>query len=554
MFGDPFMKQLIKILLLSSLFIMIDDWSSSLLHAQDAGAVVDESEGSLSVENVHQINLNTADIQDSTSGNWLEKRIWFERAEKSFDEIRAVVSSISDIRIQFSNEVNAVGQKIDTFFETVDFTKNQLEDTFRGILSSLETEQKLTGDLSEAERTLQETIKKELGTIEQIGKDIKVIGDVDNKIDQTLMQAFKTIDECREYETKSWDTFKAIGKELDDKNARNLYYQMNNFKQNIEQKSTYLKTTLLPYLHNVLVAKIDTNIAKINKTIDELKTKGIDIQKLMGKTQEDDLTEIQKNEKSAKEIAVQKALEQERALYEKEKQEAAKKLEEERKKSFGYQLQQYYEASIGKMLAFFGSLFENTPNKVDLAEKSEQKLEQKSAAGPEEKGIFTQISDYVVGWYESLMGTTKKDAKPEQITSSQMPAPAGAPEKQAAPVGIPAPTMPSAPTLVPAPTESSTPVATTNATPIGSAPSPVIATPVIAQALPIAEATAGQAVPLENNVVVQFLEKPAEQQDSFLVILQNIIDFFSAAFARLYDLLATLMQSFLNFALQSTAN
>ncbi len=545
------MKQLIKILLLSTLFIMIDDWSISLLHAQEAGAIVDESEGSLSVENVHQINLNTADIQDSTSGNWLEKRIWFERAERSFDEIRDVVSSIADIRIQFSNEVNAVGQKIDTFFETVDFTKNQLEDTFKGILSSLETEQKLTGDLSEAERTLQETIKKELTTIEQIGKDIKVIGDVDNKIDQTLMQAFKTIDECREYETKSWETFKAIGKELDDKNARNLYYQMNNFKQNIEQKSTYLKTTLLPYLHNVLVGKIDTNIAKINKTIDELKTKGIDIQKLMGKTQEDDLTEIQKNEKSAKEIAVQKALEQERALYEQEKQESARKLEAERKKSFGYQLQQYYEASIGKMLEFFGSLFEKSPNKFDSAEKSEQK----SIAGVEEKGIFTQISDYLFGWYESLMGTTQKDAKPEQITPSPTVTPAaGASEKQAAPGVISAPTILAAPTSVPAPTESSTPVAMTNATPIASAPSPVIATPVIAQALPIAEATAAQDASLENNVVVQFLEKPAEQQDSFLVILQNIIDFFSAAFARLYDLLATLMQSFLNFALQSTAN
>ncbi len=549
MFGDPSMKQLIKILLLSHLFIMIYDTNKNVLCAQDSGAIVDESEGSLSVENVHQINLDTADLQDSTSGNWLEKRIWFERAEKSFDEIRSIVSSVNDIRIQFSNEVNAVGQKIDTFFETVDFTKNQLEDTFKGILSSLETEQKLTGDLSEAERNLLEIIKKELSAIEQIGKDIKVIGDVDNKIDQTIMQAFKTIDECREYETKSWDTFKAIGKELDDKNARNLYYQMNNFKQNIEQKSSYLKTTLLPYLHNVLVAKIDTNIANINKTIDELKVKGLDIQKLMGKTQEDDLTEIEKNEKAAEAIAVQKALEQERAAYQKEKEEAAQKLEEERKQSFFYKFMQYYDASIGMVVKSVTSFFQQS-----LDNQTSDQKDQKNFVLDEKKhkNFMSRVFDDIHAWYTSLWSVADKqgiqDAQKIALQSSQV-----IQEKQND-------IKDSQPAVIPAPLTTASQVSEAlNQT--GSSYTGVltdtIATPTITESNTIqtqAAAPLVQAAPLQDNVVVQFLKKPAEQEENSMMVLEKIINFFRQILSKIYELLGSLLQSFLNFALQSTSN
>jgi hypothetical protein len=309
----------------------------------------------VTITNVHQIDLDNTEVDGS--GNWLNKRIWYERAQAIFDEIRAMVSSAGDLRIQFSNEVNAVGQKIDTFFETVYFTKAELDDKFKEMLIALDTEKKLVGDLSEEERNLQTTLKQEIGSVDQIGKDIKSIGEVDNKIDQTLIQALKTIDECRDYETKSWDTFKSIGKELDDKKSRNLYYQMNNYKQNIDQKMSYLKATLLPYLHNVLVAKIDSNIAKINETIGKLKTKGIDLEKIMSKTQEDDEAQFKAREKAASEIAVKKALDEEQAKSKEAADKAAKELEEANKKSFTNVMNSYYEATIGKIVKFFNDSY-----------------------------------------------------------------------------------------------------------------------------------------------------------------------------------------------------
>ena len=267
---------------------------------------------------LHENNLDTTDIDIDGSGNWLKKRIIYQQAQTEFDEVLALVSKAVDMRMKFSNEVSAIGRKIDEFYETVDFDKGQLDDKFKEILAALDVEQKLKGDLSEKERDLQTTIKQQMSSIDQLGQNIKSIGDLDSKIDQTLMQAFKTIDECRDYEARAWATFKSIGKEIDDKKARNLYYEINNFKQNIDQKSNYLSSSLLPYLHNVLVAKIESNISKINDSIAQLKQKGIDVSSIMKSEQESDLAELKKREEEETAIQVEKALELE---HEKEAQE-----------------------------------------------------------------------------------------------------------------------------------------------------------------------------------------------------------------------------------------
>lgn len=295
-------------------------------------------------EDAHERNLDTIDVNGS--GNWLEKRIWYEKAQAAFDDILVLVNHVVDMRTQFLNEVNAIGHKIDAFYETVHFDKGQLDDKFKEILLALEFEQKLKGDLTEVERNLQTSIKQELVSIDQLGKNIKLIGDVDGKIDQALMQAFKTIDECRDYESKAWATFKDIGKEIDDKKARNLYYEMRNFQENIDQKSNYLSSSLLPYLHNILVAKIESIIATINQSIEQLKQKGVDLSEIMKSEEEHDVAELKEREKTSNVIAVEKALEEER---EKEAAADAKRalaLKKKEEASWSYILYGYYNQTL----------------------------------------------------------------------------------------------------------------------------------------------------------------------------------------------------------------
>lgn len=300
------------------------------------------------IEDAHERNLDTIDVNGS--GNWLEKRIWYEKAQAAFDDILVLVNRVVDMRTQFLNEVNAIGHKIDAFYVTIDFAfsttddsgKVQLNDKFKAILADLEFEQKLKGDLSEKERQLQLLIKQELSSIDQLEKNIKLIGDVDGKIEQTLMQAFKTIDECRDYESKAWATFKDIGKEIDDKKARNLYYEMRNFHENIDQKSNYLSSSLLPYLHNILVAKIESIIGIINQSVEQLKQKGIEFSEIMKSEQEHDLTELKEREKEALVIEVAKGVEAELEKEDEARAQRALARKKEQEASWSYTLYGYY--------------------------------------------------------------------------------------------------------------------------------------------------------------------------------------------------------------------
>jgi len=344
------MKRLIIIsMLLIGGVVQADDEAVQPIESQSSGdASSKNSTDSIQIANVHHINLDTTQVDGG--GNWLNKRIWYERAQAIFDEIRVQLNSLSDVRVKFSHEVQNVGDKIELFFENVMFTKGQLEEKFQEILTMLDNEQKMVGDLSVDERALQDSIKKELPNIEQIGRDIKSIGDIDNKIDQTFTLALKTMDECRDIETKSWSLFKDIGKELDDKKARNLYYQMSNYKQNIEQKIQYLKSTLLPYLHNVLIAKVEMNISKINVAMSKLRSKGIDVAKIMNDNEDTDIIRLHNRQKKETQIAVEKALEEEQAKAKQAAQIAKEALDQANKKSFSNVVNGYYKATIGRFM------------------------------------------------------------------------------------------------------------------------------------------------------------------------------------------------------------
>src|SRR3990167_6048149 len=123
-----------------------------------------------------------------------------------------------------------------------------------------------------------------------------------------MMKAFKEIDTCRGLETRAWNNFKEIGLELDDKKARVLYYEMENFHKNIEQKMTYLQSNLLPYLQNQLVSKVDETMNQIRANIQTLDGKGLSLKTILQKDEKGDLLILKERE----------------ALQEKEMQDAYK--------------------------------------------------------------------------------------------------------------------------------------------------------------------------------------------------------------------------------------
>ncbi|MBI2352720.1 hypothetical protein HYV11_00565 [Candidatus Dependentiae bacterium] len=261
--------------------------------------------GSLEISDVQSTGKSGLDtINIDSGGNWLEKRIWFKKAEMLFDEIRILVTKVSDMRTEFVDEVNSVGKKIDLFYEQVSFEKGQIDEVLKQIVFDLsQNRSERGGDLSSQERQIRAIDKAEQKQIEQIGNDIKKVDDFDAQIDKAMMQAFKTIDDCRKLEGSAWKHFKSIGSELDDKKARTLYYEMENVQKNIEQNIKYLQATLLPYVRTKLIAQVEQIMTTIQAAVKLLDQKGIHLEALVKKyTQADNEIEQQREEEAEKSV------------------------------------------------------------------------------------------------------------------------------------------------------------------------------------------------------------------------------------------------------------
>jgi len=252
----------------------------------------------MQITDVHEVVADGLDtLHIDTGGNWLEKRAWYKKAEQLFEAIRMTIQRTSDTRMKFVHEVNQVGQQIDDFYENIGFQKGQIDELLQAVAQDLTTEQDIRGgDLASDERSIRLKVKAEQIQFQAMSKDFKLIEDLDDQVDKTMMKAFKEIDACRALETKAWNNFKEIGMELDDKKARVLYYEMENFNKNIEQKMQYLQTNLFQYLQGQLVTKVTQTINQIKTTTQTLQTKGLQLQTILQKDQQGDLVIFQQRD------------------------------------------------------------------------------------------------------------------------------------------------------------------------------------------------------------------------------------------------------------------
>ena len=286
-------------------------------------ATVEES------DDVSSQGLDTLNID--SGGNWLEKRIWYKKAEQAYEEIHNAVQKTSDIRSKFVHEVSVIGKHIDDFYEKVSFERGQIDELLQAALGGLATEQKVRGgDLSSDERSIKEKIHADQQAFQSIEITMKAITDLDEQVSKTMVKAFQEIDACNALETKAWNNFKEIGMTLDDKKARVLYYEIENYYKNVEKKIDYLKTNLLSYLQNQLNSKITEQTNKIQATVNSLKSKGLDLENLLKKDTTGDFVVFKQREQmQVKEQAKELAKTEEKAKNTEYKKEIKKLQEEE---------------------------------------------------------------------------------------------------------------------------------------------------------------------------------------------------------------------------------
>ena len=262
-------------------FSSSDEVSGTLTSPKD-----EEDHITVTVNDTQQIDLDTMTI--GVGGNWLQKRVYYEKAAELYEEIQDLVNQCEDTKTPFLNEVKNLEGKIDDFYKQVSSDKGNVTAMLSAYTDMLSMQEERAGDLSVNERAVQQTIIDEEAQIKEVGDSIEVMGNLDDKVDDIMQLVLTTIDSCRGYESKAWEHFKEITQSLDDQKARTLYYEMENFSDNIQQQLDYLNNTLFPFLQTTLGKQITDNIGVVESAVADLKTKGVNLGAEIKKYSEDD--------------------------------------------------------------------------------------------------------------------------------------------------------------------------------------------------------------------------------------------------------------------------
>jgi len=223
-------------------------------------------------------SFDTVNIKDG-SGNWLLKRIWFERGQEKYDKIKERVDEVLQLRAAFFDQRTELDQKLlEPFYLEIGLQEGELQVTLTDLTQEItELRQKL-GDLTQQERELLELVTGEQKTLEQLQADVMAIKDVDNAVDDALSKLMEQMNLCRKYEKESWQYLRDIAKELSDKNAKAIYYKMDVHSKNISNILKYVQSTFTDYF-NQLISMAKTRTERVKSSMAMFKEKGIDFQK-----------------------------------------------------------------------------------------------------------------------------------------------------------------------------------------------------------------------------------------------------------------------------------
>lgn len=227
-------------------------------------------------EKIEIVGIDTVDISEP-KGNWLYKRIWWERAERLYEKIKQLVSTISEARMVFFERRTELDRKVlDPFYLGVGLNQGELTQILTYYVAELDKEKAAHVTLTPSERAFLLMLENEKKSLEQLQSGVQLVMKVEQAIDASLAKLMEQINLSNGYEKKSWDSFKAINRELSDKKAQEYYYTMESYWKNINNIDSYIAKDFTQYFDD-LIKRIYKATEMIKQEVKTLKEKGINI-------------------------------------------------------------------------------------------------------------------------------------------------------------------------------------------------------------------------------------------------------------------------------------
>jgi hypothetical protein len=249
-------------------------------------------------------SIDTIDLEQP-EGNWLNKRIWWERAKDKYKECRELFEAIFSSRMGFLEKRSEIEKTIfDPFYRQIGLEQAELRDLLTSLIDYVEEEKEEAGYLDDQARQLRDKISAAKKDIEQLKLDIDAINNIDNAIDKAVNTLSAKINEAHRFEQAAWDEFEAIAHELSDKRAYERYYVIDGIHKNLKDLQKYILEEFNTYFNGLVKAAYDKT-ERAKKEVQGLKDQDIDLQdqakRLASEEQLSEEEEAKRAEKAAEE-------------------------------------------------------------------------------------------------------------------------------------------------------------------------------------------------------------------------------------------------------------
>ncbi len=217
--------------------------------------------------------IDTIDVE--TGGNWLQKRVIWEDAQRKYEKIQDIEHTVLESRIALFEKRSESDKILNLFYTSIGFEQGELDEIIDTLLASIEKLHE-GGPLTDKEKEIQAKLYEHKHEIEQLKADIKSMVDLDAALDGAVMQLVNQITLANDYVRQAWQKFKDIGQELDDRKAKEYYLQMDALSKNVEAISGYIQGALKEYFNSV-TNKLNEYTTSIKAKLEILKKSDIDL-------------------------------------------------------------------------------------------------------------------------------------------------------------------------------------------------------------------------------------------------------------------------------------
>lgn len=251
--------------------------TSSAPAAQPAAAPTPEKQTVASTDEGIS-GIDTVDIEEP-EGNWLFKRLWFEKAEDRFDQIREQVSQVTRLYEGFLAKRTALDHDLfDQFYKTTGFARGELEEVLSYLMERVEDMRAKKGALQENEREFFSMLQSEQENLKKLQLDIEAINKIDTKIDDAIKELTDLLNKCRTWEGQSWQNLRQIARELSHTKAKKLYSDILTYEDNIVAVADYIQKPFNLYFDKQTQTARE-QATRVQDSLKSLKERGLDFVK-----------------------------------------------------------------------------------------------------------------------------------------------------------------------------------------------------------------------------------------------------------------------------------